>query len=190
MRNIDNLTIHRFRGLRDLILEDLGQINVLVGVNNSGKTSVLEAISTYCNPLDILEWINTAWRREIKSSRKSKLESLKWLFPQNSENNPDNFYQGETFVSGSGNSFVYGNSFGAVESKATYEEFEQIWGATENSNEEYDRENQVDEIDTDNNEIQRGANLRLEVTTEQKVNTIDEENSVLVISVTENQENL
>ncbi|NEP07494.1 MAG: AAA family ATPase, partial [Okeania sp. SIO4D6] len=154
MRNIDNLTIHRFRGLRDLTLEDLGQINLLVGVNNSGKTSVLEAISTYCNPLDPLEWINTAWRREIKSSRKPKLESLKWLFPQNNANNPDDFYQGETFVSGS-------TKIGLVESKATYQEFEGVWGITENSNEEYDPENQIDEIDIDNNEIRRGVDLNL-----------------------------
>jgi len=57
----------------------------LVGANNSGKTSVLEAISTYCRPLDPLEWLNTSWRREIKSSRKPQLDALRWLFPQNSE---------------------------------------------------------------------------------------------------------
>ncbi|MEG4327463.1 AAA family ATPase, partial [Microcoleus sp. herbarium5] len=62
MKHLDNLTIHRFRGLRDLNLQDLGQINILVGGNNSGKTSVLEAISTYCRPLDPLEWLNTSWR--------------------------------------------------------------------------------------------------------------------------------
>ncbi|NEQ40318.1 MAG: AAA family ATPase [Okeania sp. SIO3I5] len=169
MRNIDNLTIHRFRGIRDLKLEELGQINLLVGVNNSGKTSVLEAISTYCNPLDPLEWINTAWRREIKFSRKSKLETLKWLFPQNNDNNPDDFYQGETKVSGSGN-------FSVVESKATYEEFEDISKTTGNNNEEYEQENQIDdEIDIDNNEIRRGADLILEVTTQQEVTTLDEE---------------
>jgi len=59
MKHLDNLTIHRFRGLRDLALQELGQINLLVGANNSGKTSVLEAISTYCRPLDPLEWLNT-----------------------------------------------------------------------------------------------------------------------------------
>ncbi|NEO55827.1 MAG: AAA family ATPase [Okeania sp. SIO3B5] len=176
MRNIDNLTIHRFRGLRDLTLEDLGQINLLVGVNNSGKTSVLEAISTYCNPLDPLEWINTAWRREIKFSRKSKLESLKWLFPQNSENNPDDFYQGETFVSGSGN-------FGVVESKATYEEFEGIWDTTENINEEYDQESLIDEIDIDNNEIRCGADLKLTFTPPEKIiELLKDENKDLSIS--------
>ena len=68
-----------------MTLQDLGQINLLVGGNNSGKTSVLEAISTYCRPLDPLEWLNTSWRREIKYSRKPQLDALKWLFPQNSE---------------------------------------------------------------------------------------------------------
>lgn len=68
MKHLENITIHRFRGLRDLTLQDLGEINLLVGVNNSGKTSVLEAISTYCCPLDLLAWLNTAWQREIKSS--------------------------------------------------------------------------------------------------------------------------
>ncbi|MGD1698520.1 AAA family ATPase [Dapis sp. BLCC M229] len=176
MRNIDNLTIHRFRGIRDLTLEELGQINLLVGVNNSGKTSVLEAISTYCNPLDPLEWINTAWRREIKFSRKSKLESLKWLFPQNNENNPDDFYQGETFVSGSGN-------FNLVESKATYEEFEEIWDTTENNNEEYDQKNLIDEIDIDNDEIRYGAYLKLTFTPpEPTFQRIEDENKERSIS--------
>ena len=130
---IDTLTIHRFRGIRDLTLENLGQMNLLVGINNSGKTTVLEAIYTYCNSLDPLAWLNTAWRREIKSSRKSKLESLKWLFPQNIQNNSDYFYQGETKVSGNGN-------FGVVESKATYQEFEEIWDSTKDSNEEDEEE--------------------------------------------------
>ncbi len=46
MKHIENITIHKFRGLQELTLSNLGQINLLVGVNNSGKTSVLEAIST------------------------------------------------------------------------------------------------------------------------------------------------
>ncbi|MCL2930320.1 MAG: AAA family ATPase [Trichodesmium sp. MAG_R01] len=154
---IDNLTIHRFRGIRDLTLENLGQINLLVGVNNSGKTSVLEAIYTYCNPLEPLAWLNTAWRREIKSSRKSKLESLKWLFPQNIHNNSDSFYQGETWVSGN-------SIFGFLESKATYQEIEEIWDSTKDSDEEDEQENLIDEIDIDNNETRCGADLKLRFT--------------------------
>ena len=163
---IDNLTIHRFRGIRDLTLENLGQINLLVGINNSGKTTVLEAIYTYCNSLDPLAWLNTAWRREIKSSRKSKLESLKWLFPQNIQNNSDDFYQGETKVSGNGN-------FGVVESKATYQEFEEIWDSTKDSNEEDEEENLMDDRDTDNNEVRRGADLKLTFTPSKLISKLD-----------------
>ena len=163
---IDNLTIHRFRGIRDLTLENLGQINLLVGINNSGKTTVLEAIYTYCNSLDPLAWLNTAWRREIKSSRKSKLESLKWLFPQNIQNNSDYFYQGETKVSGNGN-------FGVVESKATYQEFEEIWDSTKDSNEEDEEENLIDEIDIDNHEVRRGADLKLTFTPSKLISKLD-----------------
>ncbi|MGK7900743.1 MAG: ATP/GTP-binding protein [Hormoscilla sp.] len=117
MKNLENLTIHSFRGLQEIGLESLGQINLFVGVNNSGKTSVLEAISTYCRPLDPLAWLNTAWRREIKSSRKPQLEALKWLFPQKSTVPVGEFYQGETHISGDGN-------FSVRESKAIYREFE------------------------------------------------------------------
>ena len=163
---IDNLTIHRFRGIRDLTLENLGQMNLLVGINNSGKTTVLEAIYTYCNSLDPLAWLNTAWRREIKSSRKSKLESLKWLFPQNIQNNSDYFYQGETKVSGNGN-------FGVVESKATYQEFEEIWDSTKDSNEEDEEENLMDDRDNDNNEVRRGADLKLTFTPSKLISKLD-----------------
>ncbi len=41
---LKNLTIQNFRGLSDLSLEGLGRFNVLLGANNAGKTSVLEAV--------------------------------------------------------------------------------------------------------------------------------------------------
>ncbi len=40
----NRLTVRRFRGLRDVSLEGLGALNVLVGANDTGKTSLLEAI--------------------------------------------------------------------------------------------------------------------------------------------------
>ncbi len=39
--------IQGYRGLRDFSLEPLGRINLIVGNNNSGKTSVLEAIQVF-----------------------------------------------------------------------------------------------------------------------------------------------
>jgi AAA15 family ATPase/GTPase len=79
---LNELTIHQFRGIKDLTLADLGSVNILVGINNSGKTSILEAIASYARPFDLYEWSNTAWRREVKASRRSTVEALKWLFPQ------------------------------------------------------------------------------------------------------------
>ena len=41
---IANLSIERFRSLRQLKLEGLGRVNLITGCNNSGKSSVLEAL--------------------------------------------------------------------------------------------------------------------------------------------------
>jgi len=48
----EKVFIDGFRGLRNLELDGLGPINILVGGNNSGKTSVLEALSIACNPFE------------------------------------------------------------------------------------------------------------------------------------------
>ena len=39
-----NARIENFRGISSLKIEDMGRVNLLVGQNNSGKTSVLEAL--------------------------------------------------------------------------------------------------------------------------------------------------
>lgn len=76
---IANLHIERFRGIRDVELNDLGQVNLVVGQNNAGKTSVLEALAIYANPLDPLAWYATAMRRD---GGMSDVEAIGWLFPQ------------------------------------------------------------------------------------------------------------
>src|SRR5438105_11859689 len=84
MKHIDEFTIHAFRGLRDVKLEKLGQINLLVGDNNSGKTSVLEALLLFHDPLSRLTWRDTTSLREIDESDIGRVEQLIWLFPQGS----------------------------------------------------------------------------------------------------------
>jgi AAA15 family ATPase/GTPase len=39
-----SINIQNFRGIKSLEMDDFGQVNVFVGKNNSGKTSVLEAL--------------------------------------------------------------------------------------------------------------------------------------------------
>jgi len=41
---ISTLTIERFRSLRQLKLEGLGRVNLITGRNNTGKSSILEAL--------------------------------------------------------------------------------------------------------------------------------------------------
>jgi len=85
---LQDFKIVQFRKLRCLDLKGLGRINLLVGPNNSGKTSVLEAIACYCNPEDGYYWLETGLRRAGRGSSGSKIKALKWLFPQKSESSP------------------------------------------------------------------------------------------------------
>lgn len=41
---IRRLVIHRFRGIREGVVDDFGKVNLLIGPNNSGKTAVLEML--------------------------------------------------------------------------------------------------------------------------------------------------
>ena len=72
--HIDQLMIYSLRRLQDLRLPQLGRFNLLVGENNSGKTTALEAIALFCRPLGPLDWLEVARRRAIRSSRESGSE--------------------------------------------------------------------------------------------------------------------
>jgi AAA15 family ATPase/GTPase len=56
-----SLNIQNFRGIKSLEMSDFGQVNVLVGKNNSGKTSVLEAAWIALTP-SFVEISNTLLR--------------------------------------------------------------------------------------------------------------------------------
>ena len=44
MSYIKSIEINDFRGVRELTISDLSSINLIVGDNNSGKTTIMEAI--------------------------------------------------------------------------------------------------------------------------------------------------
>ena len=46
---LDSLEIRRFRVFHHLRLEKLGRVNLIVGQNNVGKSSLLEALQVYAN---------------------------------------------------------------------------------------------------------------------------------------------
>ena len=71
MKYINNIYIQTFKGIENLKISNLGDINILVGDNNTCKTSVLEAIQLFQYPNDIREIIRIARRREIMKRRPS-----------------------------------------------------------------------------------------------------------------------
>jgi AAA15 family ATPase/GTPase len=121
MNNLESIKIYQFRGLRDLELKDLGIVNLFVGINNSGKTSVLEALSIYCHPLDIKTWFSIALQREqgIKISRTLPIEAITWLFTHYSDLEKTQLQKPTIHISSTG-------LFAVKALIATYEEIEKI----------------------------------------------------------------
>lgn len=56
--HIKSLNIEAFRGIKNLKLEDFTGINIFSGINNSGKTSILEILQTSGNPCSPYVWTN------------------------------------------------------------------------------------------------------------------------------------
>lgn len=93
-----SIHIERFRRLENLRLDDLGTVNLLVGKNNSGKTSVLEALAIASDPTNAFNWIDIGRERELKSARTPVLEVLNWFFPHKAPR--DNGFEGTSAIQG------------------------------------------------------------------------------------------
>jgi hypothetical protein len=168
MRKLENIHFHQFRGIRDLRLDNLGQINLLVGINNSGKTSVLEGLSIYCHPLDLREWLRVARQREQENrfSQISLLDSIQWLFPKFSSSGDidDKYETGKLLIDGSG-------SYSVKRLQASYEVIEGL-----RISERKRRRSLVQEGDIENEipEIHKGIDLHLEIYTDSnQLNLLD-----------------
>jgi predicted ATP-dependent endonuclease of OLD family len=166
--SLKSIAIHKFRGIRDLELKDLGQINLLVGINNSGKTSVLEALSIYCHPLDIRVWLSTARQREqeYRISRTPSLDALQWLFAHDFLLDREKLKAGTISISGSG-------TFAVKQMKATYEEIEGMFVSEKRrklaAGDDQLAESEDEQIGESEDllELRKGLDLRVELYTEQ-----------------------
>src|SRR5229473_4617520 len=85
---LNSLEIRNFRGFQHLTIEHLGRVNLIVGKNNIGKSSLLEALQLYARkgvPDVIWNILSTRdENRQSPSSRTTSIEdllsSLKYLF--------------------------------------------------------------------------------------------------------------
>ncbi|WP_184245768.1 AAA family ATPase [Novosphingobium chloroacetimidivorans] len=78
MNHIETFYVGCFRGLADLTFDGAGHFNLIVGGNNSGKTSALEALAVFAAPLDVVEWASVARNREVRSFMSSASPGLSW----------------------------------------------------------------------------------------------------------------
>ncbi|EPZ54770.1 AAA ATPase domain protein [[Clostridium] sordellii ATCC 9714] len=84
MSYLSYLNIKKFRGISNLEIENLVNINIIVGDNNSGKTSLLESIAFLEKPDSIKNMLLNASRRD--SNKISKFELFLEIFPKNQNN--------------------------------------------------------------------------------------------------------
>lgn len=76
---LTSVRIARYRGLSEVSLDGLTRINLLVGVNNAGKTSVLEAIYLLCrrsDPRGLLDSIRARVRMDPEALPPPRLVGL------------------------------------------------------------------------------------------------------------------
>ncbi|MDR1958532.1 MAG: AAA family ATPase [Planctomycetaceae bacterium] len=60
---LDSLHIKNYRNLKDLTIPSLGRVNLIVGKNNTGKSTLLEAVAIYASRGD------TDWISQLQKSR-------------------------------------------------------------------------------------------------------------------------
>lgn len=108
----DRLQISGYRALQLVNLSQLGQVNIFVGDNNAGKTSILEAISILCNPLDPFQWLEVSQRRLYLGrsqliTLRPNIEALKWIFSQKIGASNDEIYQAEILIEAYGTTPIH-----------------------------------------------------------------------------------
>lgn len=99
------IRIKSYRGLNDIKLTNLGPINVLVGENNSGKTSVLEAIQLFTDKDVLTSMISVARKREIPlapfgRNRLQPFDAFLYSFPMYQERYKQVYIEADSDVYG------------------------------------------------------------------------------------------
>lgn len=78
---LSEFNISSFRGISDLKLNNLKDINIITGDNNTGKTSVLELLNYLEAPDDLRTLLYGTKRKPVTPFRTSEYDKLKYLFP-------------------------------------------------------------------------------------------------------------
>ena len=75
---LQKLSLVSYRGISGLVLDELTPVSLVVGANNAGKSSILEAAGLLLRPPDPSQWIGAVRHRDIDMSL---IDGLWSLFP-------------------------------------------------------------------------------------------------------------
>lgn len=83
---IQNLNIGQYRGIKNLTIKNLREVNLIVGDNNSGKTSLLEAIYLLSSPHSFKNILRSSRLRDsLPFASITPYESFINIFPKNND---------------------------------------------------------------------------------------------------------
>lgn len=77
---VKDIDIKNYRGINNLSIKGFSDINVIVGDNNCGKTSLLEVLEEVSEPLKIINWTSSWRRREGFINSLTDYEAIDKLF--------------------------------------------------------------------------------------------------------------
>lgn len=105
---LQKLSLMAYRGVSGLVLENLTPVSLVVGANNSGKSSILEAAGVFLRPPDPTQWVNAVRHRDVDMSL---VDGLLSMFA-NSAPDGSGYGDGRGDGSGSGSGAGYGDGSG------------------------------------------------------------------------------
>src|SRR5688572_23980086 len=153
---IERLRVEAFRGIQQIELNDLRGINLLFGPNNSGKSTILEAIALFSRPLDLRQWLEVIQSRDPGRIDENRLISLRWCFPQfNTRLQRDSDDQGEVLLEGK--AVLLGH--GPFPARELHAEYHELFGELTEAQFERRRRRLGLEEEESENQFQRGAEL-------------------------------
>jgi len=83
---LQKLSLVAYRGISGLALDGLKPVSLVVGANNSGKSSILEAAGLLLRPPDPTQWVSAVRHRDVDMSL---IDGLWSLFPGAAALHPD-----------------------------------------------------------------------------------------------------
>jgi hypothetical protein len=118
---IDTLKLENYRGFKNYQLRELASVNLLVGPNNCGKTSVLEAVQLLVSQGDPFVMVESAQRRSesyaVKDQSSDPPHALHWRYPLH------HHFHGHRLEPGVRLSVSSGGGFGQVQIHIVEDEF-------------------------------------------------------------------